>query len=84
MVILALFLTDFWTLNSGRICQTLGMAVAAKIAVAHYQACCKHVSYEAASTQLCDAWGSRISDIVTILHSMVSTSLPLEPALVPI
>ena len=27
MVILALFLTDFWTLNSGRICQTLGMAV---------------------------------------------------------
>jgi hypothetical protein len=24
--ILALFLTDFWTLNSGLICQTLGMA----------------------------------------------------------
>jgi hypothetical protein len=27
VAILARFLTDFWTLNSGRICQTLGMAV---------------------------------------------------------
>ena len=26
VAILALFLTDFWTLNSGLICRTLGMA----------------------------------------------------------